>query len=114
MVSSIFILPRTYPVELLLQEPGTKKLCSTKQADGIVIKMYLFAKTGWWFLILLTIVWPFDIGTLASQKKREKLFWECIFAVLNLKRKINIEGQHVYCFSHIGDSRCYTAKEKLN
>ena len=31
------------------------------------------------------------------------------FALLNLKRKINIEGQLVYCFSHVGDSRCYTA-----
>ena len=24
--------------------------------------------------------------------------------LLNLKRKINIEGQHVYCFSHVEDS----------
>ena len=34
---------------------------------------------------------PFGTGTLASQKKREKLFWEWIFALLNLKRKINME-----------------------
>ena len=34
----------------------------------------------------------FGIGTLKLQKKHEKLFWEfeCIFALLNLKRKINI------------------------
>ena len=37
----------------------------------------------------------FDIGTLTKQEKHEKLFWECIFALLNLKSKINIEGQHV-------------------
>ena len=33
------------------------------------------------------------------------------FALLNLKRKINIEGQHAYCFSHIGNfitNRNYT------
>ena len=24
------------------------------------------------------------------------------------KRKIKVEGQHVYCFSHIGGSRCYS------
>ena len=54
------------------------------------------------------------IGTLASQKKREKLFWECIFALLNLKRKIKIEGQQVYCSSYIGDSKCHAAREQLN
>ena len=52
-----------------------------------------------------TIVCPFGIGKLASQKKREKLFRECIFGLLNLKRKINIKGQHVNSFSHIGDCR---------
>ena len=31
----------------------------------------------------------------------EKLFWECISALLNLKRKVDIEGQHIYCFSHV-------------
>ena len=35
------------------------------------------------------------------------------FALLNLNRKINNEGQHVYCFSHIWDSRRYTAWEHL-
>ena len=49
-------------------------------------------------------VCPFGIGTVRLQKKHEKLFWECIFVLLNLKRKINIEGQSAYCFSHIGDS----------
>ena len=49
-------------------------------------------------------VCSFGIGTLRLQKKREKLFWECIFALSNLKKKANIEGQHAYCFSHIGDS----------
>ena len=49
-------------------------------------------------------VCSFGIGTLRLQKKCEKLFWECIFELLNLKRKINIEGQHAYCFSHIRDS----------
>ena len=43
----------------------------------------------------------------ASQKKSEKLYWECIFALSNLKRKPIIEGQHAYYFSYIGDSRCY-------
>ena len=46
----------------------------------------------------------FGIGTLRLQKKHQKLFWECIFALLNLKRIINIEGQHTYCFSQTGDS----------
>ena len=60
------------------------------------------------------IACPFGIGTLASRKKRQKLFWKCIFALLHLKRKINIEGQFVYCFFYIGDSRCHTAWEQLN
>ena len=34
-------------------------------------------------------------STPASQKKREILFWECILVLLNLKREINIEVQHV-------------------
>ena len=55
----------------------------------------------------LSIVCPFGIGTLASRKKREKLFWDCIFARLNLKMKIDTEGQYVCCFSHIEDSGCY-------
>ena len=33
------------------------------------------------------------------------------FALSNLKRKINVEGQHVYCFSHVEDS---ITKFKLN
>ena len=41
------------------------------------------------------------MGTLRLQKKHEKLFWKCIFTLLNLKRKVNIEGLHAYCFSHI-------------
>ena len=41
------------------------------------------------------MVCPFGIGIFPSQKKHEKLFCECIFALLNLKRKVNIEGQHV-------------------
>ena len=49
-------------------------------------------------------VCSFGSGTVRLQKKREKPFWECTFALLNLKRKFNIEGQHVYCFSHVGDS----------
>ena len=48
-----------------------------------------------------TKVSPFSIDTLKLQKMREKLFWECIFALLNLKRKVNIEGQHIYCFFHV-------------
>ena len=51
-----------------------------------------------------SIVCPFRIATLVSQNKREKLFWECTFPLLNLKGKINVEEQHIYCFSHIGDS----------
>ena len=49
-------------------------------------------------------VCPFGIGALRLQKKCEKLFWECIFVLLNLKKKTNIEGQHVYCLSHVGGS----------
>ena len=46
-------------------------------------------------------VCPFGIGTLRL-RKHEKFFWECIFALLSLKRKIDIEGQHLYYFSHEG------------
>ena len=56
-------------------------------------------------------VCPFGIATDRLQKKRKKVFWECIFALLNLKRKVNTEGQHVYCFSHVGDS--ITNKNKV-
>ena len=53
---------------------------------------------------MVSEVCSFGIGTLSLQKKNEKLFWECIFALLNLKKKINIERQHAYCFCHTGDS----------
>ena len=49
-------------------------------------------------------VCPFGIGTLRLQKKREKLFWEIHFCAVKSEKEINIEGQHVYCFSHVGDS----------
>ena len=42
-----------------------------------------------------SIVCPFGIRTFASQKKREKLFWECIFGLL--KGKLTLlekENQH--------------------
>ena len=57
-------------------------------------------------------VCSFGIATRRLQKKREKLFWECIFALLNLKRKINIERKETYYFSHIGNST--TMEIKLN
>ena len=41
------------------------------------------------------VVCQFCIGTLVSQKKRKNLFWEYIFSLLNLKKKISIEGQKV-------------------
>ena len=40
---------------------------------------------------LKELPWNQQIGTFESQEKRvEKLFWECIFALLNLKKKINL------------------------
>ena len=49
-------------------------------------------------------VCSFGIGTLSLQKKPKKLFWKCIFALLNWKRKINTGGINIYCFSHVGYS----------
>ena len=40
---------------------------------------------------LKELPWNQQIGTFESLEKRgEKLFWECIFALLNLKKKINL------------------------